>query len=44
MSKIMIGNLLEAVGKEKYELLVTLKNKYDHTKFFSLNQNIKPGK
>ena len=27
---------------EKYEKLVTLKNKYDPTNFFNLNQNIKP--
>ena len=31
-----------AYGPEKYELLVALKNKYDPTNFFRLNQNIKP--
>lgn len=31
-----------AYGAEKYEQLVKLKNKYDSTNFFSLNQNIKP--
>ncbi len=29
-------------GSEKYEQLVTLKNKYDPTNLFRLNQNIKP--
>src|SRR5713101_1636325 len=32
----------EAYGKAKYERLVALKNKYDPTNFFRLNQNIKP--
>ncbi len=31
-----------AYGKTAYERLVTLKNKYDPTNFFRLNQNIKP--
>jgi FAD/FMN-containing dehydrogenase len=29
-------------GAEKYERLVALKNKYDPTNLFRLNQNIKP--
>lgn len=31
-----------AYGKPAYERLVTLKNKYDPTNFFHLNQNIRP--
>jgi hypothetical protein len=31
-----------AYGAEKYQRLVTLKNTYDPTNFFRLNQNIKP--
>ena len=32
-----------AYGPAKYRQLVALKNKYDPTNFFRLNQNIKPG-
>ncbi len=32
----------EAYGSEKYERLVALKNKYDPTNLFRMNQNIKP--
>jgi FAD/FMN-containing dehydrogenase len=31
-----------AYGADKYERLVTLKNRYDRANFFRLNQNIKP--
>jgi FAD/FMN-containing dehydrogenase len=31
-----------AYGAEKYARLVALKNKYDPTNFFRLNQNIRP--
>jgi hypothetical protein len=33
---------IRAVYGDKYERLVTLKNQYDPTNFFRLNQNIKP--
>jgi hypothetical protein len=32
----------EAYEEEKYRKLVVLKDKYDQTNFFHLNQNIKP--
>ncbi len=31
-----------AYGTERYEQLVALKNEYDPTNFFRLNQHIKP--
>ncbi len=34
--------VVAAYGEAKYERLVALKNKYDPTNFFRLNQNIKP--
>lgn len=36
--------IMAAYGKENYKRLVVLKNRYDPTNFFSLNQNIKPVK
>lgn len=36
--------IMAAYGKENYERLVMLKNRYDPANFFSLNQNIKPVK
>jgi Berberine and berberine like len=36
--------VIAAYGKNKYEKLVELKNKYDPENLFHLNQNIKPSK
>lgn len=36
------GRIREAYGPETYERLVALKNTYDPTNFFRVNQNIKP--
>ena len=33
---------VKATYRENYERLVTIKNKYDPTNLFSINQNIKP--
>ena len=37
-----IERIRAAYGPQNYDLLVSLKNKYDPTNLFSLNQNIKP--
>ncbi len=40
----LTGNVvMAACGPEMYERLVALKNRYDPTNFFNLNQNIRPG-
>ena len=36
------GKRVEESFGPQYERIVALKNKYDPTNFFSLNQNIKP--
>jgi FAD/FMN-containing dehydrogenase len=36
------GRVKAAYGQAKYQQLVALKNKYDPTNFFQMNQNIKP--
>lgn len=36
------GKVKASFGPEKYERLVALKDKYDPTNLFRLNQNIKP--
>jgi FAD/FMN-containing dehydrogenase len=36
------GRIREAYSPATYRRLVELKNKYDPTNFFNLNQNIKP--
>ena len=36
------GRVKESYGAETYERLVAVKNRYDPTNFFRLNQNIKP--
>jgi FAD/FMN-containing dehydrogenase len=36
------GRIVEAYGERTYERLIDLKNRYDPTNFFHLNQNVKP--
>ena len=38
------NNVKAFFGTEKYERLVALKDKYDPTNMFCLNQNIKPSR
>ena len=38
------GRVKEAYGEEKYRKLVALKDKYDPTNFFHLNQNVTPSR
>lgn len=42
MSEDDSARVKDAYGEEKYRRLVELKDKYDPTNFFQLNQNIKP--
>ncbi len=41
-SDVGVDQVKAAYGAAKYERLVALKNQYDPTNFFRLNQNIKP--
>ena len=41
-SDVGVDRVQAAYGTAKYERLVALKNTYDPTNFFRLNQNIKP--